>query len=74
MLRNASFRIPELGSGRVALAYVFSSSINLWNEFIYVSEIPKLLLYAYFLCRDLILIRAGDVSEKQYLRKDTTGL
>jgi hypothetical protein len=38
------------------------------------TEIYKLLLYAYFLCRDLILIRAGDVSEKQYLKKDTTGL
>jgi len=38
------------------------------------SEIYRLLLYAYFLCRDLILIRAGDVSEKQYLKKDTTGL
>ncbi len=33
------------------------------------TEIYKLLLYAYFLCRDLILIRAGDVSEKQYLKK-----
>jgi hypothetical protein len=69
ILRNSGIRKPELGSGRVALAYVFSSSINLWNEFIYVSEIYKLLLYAYFLCRDLILIRAGDVSEKQYLKK-----
>ncbi len=38
------------------------------------TEICKLLLYAYFLCRDLILIRAGAVSEKQYLKKDTTGL
>jgi len=38
------------------------------------SEIYKLILCAYFLCRDLILIRAGDFSEKQYLKKDTTGL